>query len=374
MCKKFYILSLCLCLFFSCSEKTAIINKGNLSVFQWDLNENESIQDILDSIEFIPLEAHSKSLFKKGDKLIVKNNKFFIFDFHGQNQIFVFNNNGEFLYRVGKKGQGPGEHLQISCFALDENFIYIYDIYKEKILRYNISDGTYIDDRNLPFIAHDMIIAKNGDFVFARQRIENYPAPNEHAYHIMITDKDFNIKYKLFPFKKEDCGVWYKLSCFRYTDEYIAFHTMIGDSIVLLNKHIPDSAYFVYRMDFGDKKAPHGVQNDRELVKEYYFLYSTPEITSKYIVGEYWNGTDGSDSYIYDIKKQTVYINNYNTAHIDKFFFAPLFHVGDTIFSIYEKDYYFLWRDSNLTHVLPDNIRKHLDEDNDIIVKYILKN
>ena len=368
---KFYIFSLLL--FFSCSEEAVKVGNGNLSVFQWKVSKDESIRNILDSIEFIPLEAHSKALFKKGDKLIVKDNKFFVFDFLGQNKVYAFDNNGNFLYEIGKKGQGPGEHLQVRCFAIDENFIHVYDIYRQKIFRYDISDWTYIDDKNLPFIAHDMIIAENGDFVFARQRIEGYPAPDEHAYHLMITDKDFNIKYKLFPFKDEDCGVWSKLSYLKYTDKHIAFNTMIGDSIVLLNRNIPDSSYLVYKMNFGDRKAPHGIQNDFELLKEYAFLSSTPEITSEYILGEYWNGTEGSDSYIYDIEKQMGYVNDYDTAHIDKFFFPALFHVEDTIFSLYDKRYYFMWQDSNLTHVLPDNIRKHLDEDNDVLIKYILK-
>jgi hypothetical protein len=372
--RRLHILLLFLFLFLSCSEKTVKTGDENVSTFQWNISTNESIGDIIDSIEFIPLEAHSESLFKRGDKLIVTDNKFFVFDLLGENQLFVFDNKGKFLYKIGKKGQGPGEHLQIRCFTINENLVYVYDIYKQKILKYNIADGTYVGDSDLPFIAHDMIIADNGDFVFARQRIEGYPAPEEHDCHIIITDKDFNIKYKLFPFKDEDCGVWSQSSYLKSTDEYITFHTMVGDSVVLLNRHVPDSNYLVYRMNFGKKKAPHGIANDYERLKEYTFLASTPEITSKYIIGEYWDGANGTDSYIYNIEKQIAYTNDWDRAHIDKFFFPALFHVGDTIFSLYDKPYYFLWRDDNLTHVLSDNIRKHLDGDNDILIKYILKN
>jgi hypothetical protein len=355
----------------SCSKEKNI-KTDRFSVFQWDLNKQESVYDIIDSIEFIAIEAHPEGLFKRADKLIVYDNKFFVFDMIGQNQVFVFNSIGKFLYKIGKRGSGPGEYIGIRNFTIDENFIYVIDNYIGKILKYNILDGTYVESKNLPFIAHDMIIAKNGDFIFAQQRIEGENPRKKHAYHIMFTDIDFNVKFRLFPFHKEDCGVWSQQYYFQYADQYIAFHTMIADSIVLLNPS--DNSYIVYKMDFGRKKAPYKTQNDRELVKTYRFLSSTPEITSKYIAGEYWHDEEiGSEPYIYDMEKQIVYVNEYGVEHVNTYFFSPLFHVGDVLYSLYDKRYYYLWRDNNVTLSLPASVKKHLDKDNDVLIKYILK-
>jgi hypothetical protein len=127
------------------------VGNRNFVVFPWNFSEDESIQNILDSAEFIALEAHPEGLFKKADKLIVHNNKFFIFDMLGQNQVFVFNNIGVFLYKVGKRGSGPGEYIGIRNFAIDENYIYVIDNYISRIFKYNISDGTYVDSKNMPF-------------------------------------------------------------------------------------------------------------------------------------------------------------------------------------------------------------------------------
>ncbi|MDR1863952.1 MAG: 6-bladed beta-propeller [Bacteroidales bacterium] len=159
-----------LMLMFSCSGQNAL--KDNLTVLPWEFSENESIPDLIDSVEFIVLEAHPEGLFKKADKLIVQNNKFFIFDMTGQNQVSVFDNAGKFLYRVGSRGNGPGEYVGIRNFTTDEKYIHIIDNYTGKLLMYHIADGTYAGTKKLPFIAHDMIIAENGDYVFARQRME----------------------------------------------------------------------------------------------------------------------------------------------------------------------------------------------------------
>jgi hypothetical protein len=368
---------LLLILIFSCSEDSNV-NSKNSFVFPWNFNENESIQDILDSVEFVALEAHPEGLFKKADKLIAHDNKFFIFDMLGQNQVFVFDNVGNFLYKIGKRGSGPGEYIGIRNFAIDENFIYFIDNYTSRMFKYNISDGTYVDSKNMPFNAHDMAIAKNGDFVFAQQRIKNAILPDKYAYHIMITDPAFDIKCKLFPFQKEDCEIWSKPYYFKYTDEYIVFHTMMADSIVLLNRNNPCDGgdVTIYKMDFGRKKVPRGIGNDGKLIKTYHFLHSTPEILFKHIAGEYWHGEGfGYKSYIYDKEKQTVYVNNYENKDMSKFLFSPLFHSGDTIFSLYDKNYYLFWQNDNTKtlNLLPTHIRKHLDAGDDVLIKYILK-
>jgi hypothetical protein len=368
--KKYYIFFL-LILLFSCSREKEI----KINIFPWNFNENKSIHDIIDSIEFIALEAHPEGIFNRADKLIVFRDKFFVFDMEGQNQVFVFDNVGNFLYKVGKRGAGPGEYIGIRNFTIDENFIYVVDNYISKMFKYSIFDGTYLESKNIPFIIHDMAIAENGDFIVTRQRIEGENIPPKYAYHIMITDDDFNVKSKFFPFQKEDCEIWSQYYYFQYVDKHIAFHTMIGDSVVLLNRYNPsDSSYVVYKMDFGKNKAPHKIQNDRELIKKYRFLSSTPEIMSKYIAGKYWHDEEvGSDPYIYDTEKQTVYVNNYDIEYVNKFFFSPLFHVGDTLYSLYDKSYYYLWQNSNVTPLLPVHIKKHLDEGDDVLIKYILK-
>jgi hypothetical protein len=371
---KYIIFVLVALLCISCSENTRVTNSEAIT-FQWKVDNEQLIQDIIDTILFVPFEAHPEGMFKQADKVIIRGNKIFIYDMVGRNQVLVFDRDGKFLYKVGSRGAGPSEYVAMRNFTVDENYIYIIDNAIQKMLIYGISDGTYLTSKKLSFTAHDMEIAENGDFVFAQQRIQGETQPKKHAYHIIVTDIDLNIKTGIFPFQDDDCEIWSQCCYLKTTDKHIVFHTMVADSVVLFDRYIPTNDYSVYYMDFGNKKVPRKMQNNYDyLIKECRFLTTTPEITSRYIVGKYWHDDEiCSDPYIYDVEKRTVYMNTYDEKR-DKFFFNPVFHTGDTIFSLYDQNYYALWRNSaEEISNLPVPIIKHLDEGNDVLIKYVLK-
>lgn len=243
--KKIYYIVYLLILFSSCSETVKKQNSGAI-LFPWNFDEKQYIQDLVDTVYFVAIEAHPDALFKQADKLIIKNGKIFIYDFFKQNQVFVFDMSGNFLYQVGTRGAGPGEHIQMRNFTVDDSCIYVIDNSIRKILLHDISNGTYISEIKLPFVAHDMEIAGNGDFVFAQQKIEGETQPKEHAYNLFVTDRNMKIKLSLFPFKENDCGVWSQLCYLKSTDKHIVFHTMVADSVVLLDRDFPSKKYTVY--------------------------------------------------------------------------------------------------------------------------------
>jgi hypothetical protein len=365
----------------SCSETIKQQNSGT-TWFPWNFSDKQFIQDIVDSVYFIPIEAHPDGLFKRADKLIIKNSKIFIYDMLGQNQVLVFDLSGRFLYRVGRRGIGTGEYIQMRNFTVDDNYIYIIDNRTQKILLYEISNGTYISEIKLPFIVHDMEVAGNGDFVCAQQKISGETQPKKYAYNMFVTSRNMEIKTSLFPFKENDCDVWSQFCYLKTTDKHIVFHTMVADSVVLLNRDFPSEQYLVYNMDFGDKTVPRNMKINKNLdmiaqsekYNEYRFLSSTPEINVDYIVGEYWHDSSiGVYPYIYDIKKQKVYVNEYGGDNMNKFLFQPLFHIGDTVVAMYGKDYHHIWKISDFPVNLPESIKQHLDKDNDVLIKYVLK-
>jgi hypothetical protein len=368
-----YVITIIIVLFCSsCSENTRVMNDRAIS-FQWDIDGELLVQDIFDTILFVPFEAHPEGLFKRADKVIIRDNKIFVYDMEGRNQVLVFDRDGRFLYKVGSRGVGPSEYVAMRNFAIDENLIYIIDNAIQKILMYDISDGTYVASKKLPFVAHDMEIAGNGDFVFAQQRIQEDSQPKNHAYHIMVTDIDLNIKTGIFPFQDDDCETWSQYCYLKTTDQHIVFHTMVADSVVLFDRYNPSGDYSVYYMEFGSKKVRRSMQNNGDyLIKECRFLTTTPEITSRYIAGKYWH--ENNIPYVYDIKNRKVYTGDYFKKR-DKFLFEPVFHTGDTIFAVYDKNFYVYWRDHGVQEIsnLPSHILKHLDEGDDVLIKYVLK-
>lgn len=359
-------------IFFSCSkqEKGDGVNLGS-TVFKWEYS-NKELASLFDSIEYITIEPHPDGLFKNADKLMIYDNKYIIFDCFGQNQLNVFDKEGHFLYNLRKKGRGPGEYVEIRNFTVANNRIYLIDNRLNKLLIYDAIDGHFIEYKILPFYAHDMAVGDDGNYIFAQQKIQGEKPAKFQQYNVFITDTDLNIKYSLFPFKEEHCGIFSQFCYFTQTDQSIVFHTMVADSVIIFPKQKLSDKYYSYYMDFGANKINRKYENDDEMLKNYNYLYNTPHITDKYIIGKYWAGKDyGSEPYIYDMQIKKVFENSYENSSM--FFFTPLLCVADTVYSMYHHAYFDLWLNGNKLPELPDNIIQHLTNGDDVLIKYVLK-
>jgi hypothetical protein len=88
------------------------------------IDSNVNLASLISSIEKIQLETNENALLGLIKDVILYNNKFYIND---GNQILVFDKNGNFLFKLGKKGDGPGEYKFINSMTIDfkSNLIYI---------------------------------------------------------------------------------------------------------------------------------------------------------------------------------------------------------------------------------------------------------
>lgn len=84
---------------------------------------------LLEDFRYIPLETTSESLIGhiRSSTTVIKDG-FFVLDHLAQ--LNYFNAEGRFIRRIGSRGQGPGEFLNIVSFDVDEQkrLLYIYDM------------------------------------------------------------------------------------------------------------------------------------------------------------------------------------------------------------------------------------------------------
>lgn len=139
----FYILSLILFLlgatFTACNNSQ--VEKGVLSI---DVNKQitKSLDDYISHIEIIPLETTDEALLQNYWKVIEHNDKIFILD--RSSGLYVFDNNGKYLSKIGNLGNGPGEYIYIADFQINpftENIEILEPLGKVKV--YSI-DGEYL--------------------------------------------------------------------------------------------------------------------------------------------------------------------------------------------------------------------------------------
>jgi hypothetical protein len=156
--KRYYYLYLLICLF-SCGEK----NSHTENTVEIDFNQSGvlKLSDIADSISYIHLETTDECLIAGGGiNFQYKNDIIYVMDVTTKS-IFLFKENGKYITKLNKFGQGPGEYLSInSFFADDRGNIHILDLGIKKILLYN-SQLEYVSETKIEDFPRSFYLSGN---------------------------------------------------------------------------------------------------------------------------------------------------------------------------------------------------------------------
>ncbi len=118
-----------------------------------ELKDTLKLSSIAWEIEYIILETNENSSFKalyQLEKQIKFTDSLIIIS--DRNRLFAFKRDGVFLYQIGSRGRGPGEHFGISDIALSESndTLFVQSTGLNKLLIYDINGG-YLHGFKTPF-------------------------------------------------------------------------------------------------------------------------------------------------------------------------------------------------------------------------------
>lgn len=107
--------------------------------------------DLFVQKKIIHLETTPESLIGVIESIIYlqKEQKIIVLDSRVAKTILVFGLDGKFLYRIGKKGEGPGEYTDPDEIAFENNTIVVASDNGLKLLFYKL-DGTFVKEISLP--------------------------------------------------------------------------------------------------------------------------------------------------------------------------------------------------------------------------------
>ena len=118
--------------------------------FGKDLPEKVLKLDEVADIKFVPLQTTDESLIKSINGVSMNSSRIIVTD-KMQHQIFVFDNNGKFLNKISKRGNGPEDYQSITqaCVDFDADRVYIWDYAVLGRIKVYSLDGKYIKQINV---------------------------------------------------------------------------------------------------------------------------------------------------------------------------------------------------------------------------------
>ena len=129
-------------------------------------NGTPDLDSIVRNHKFTLLETSEECLVGEVYKLSCRNKKYYILDRHLQKALFVFDEEGKFRNRIGRRGRGPGEFIEPTDFIVSDSTVTVFDMFGHKLLYYN-PDGTFIRSVRLPYSIYEIESGGDGSAIYA---------------------------------------------------------------------------------------------------------------------------------------------------------------------------------------------------------------
>lgn len=332
-------------------------------------NADNQLRQRIDSIRFLPLKPHEEGLLFGVDKLVVKNGLLYLGDFRS-GTISVFDKNGQQQFVLSQKGAGPTEYLEIKSFAVDEQYIYIIDNYRHKLNAYDCRNGAFAKSLDMPFVAWDVEILPDKNFIFTYIPLPGGNGPNmkQPRNKIFIADSTLHITRKMLEYGEEDYEFLASKTYFTTTPESVLFCSKASDNLFFF--HNQDSVTQI-RINF-KHHIPEKLRKDWEAIDKggYNFFVNPPLLHKNYLVFASPEGEIIMD-YVYDTPEGRLFTND--TANADRLLLTPCASYDNTLISYLDDySYYQELVDYGFARVGKE-VEEHLQNEWPVLVFYTLK-
>lgn len=138
--------------FLSCSHSPKLKSDGKVLQVNLDKKVNP-FEDVFSKAEIIPLETVDSNLIVWIKKVVSVGDELYIYD-DWANKLHVFTGNGKYKYKIGRRGQGADEYLNMQDCIVDSSNddVYILSIFG-RIKRFTLN-GIFEEEIKLPVRSH----------------------------------------------------------------------------------------------------------------------------------------------------------------------------------------------------------------------------
>lgn len=129
-------------------QKEYYVDSRTLNIDTIVSDEKAWLSSIYESVKVIPID-NSEVTLSDIVKMQVSDNFIYVLD--KTQQLYMFNNDGRFLRKIGNKGGGLGEYTEIADFTIDHerNYIYALEFRAQAIYTYDLLTGKFVESVRL---------------------------------------------------------------------------------------------------------------------------------------------------------------------------------------------------------------------------------
>ena len=257
------------------------------------------------------IKLHStEENFLFGDiaKIRIVNDKIFIFD-DWRMSLLVFDRYGFSKAKIGSRGQGPNEYLNITDFDVDSRGnIYKIDGTLDRLFVYN-PDFSVQSVRALPFEASILHIIDDDRIMFG---LSTWNRGNNAGASIIITDRDLNtLEVLAYHTRYFDNRVIVSCYSFVRTGSHIIYHRPINNNILLFSKE--GVLEKIVDVDFGRRAVRNrdkmNIQRNLRNFDSYNLLQWITIVDCNFMIGTFWESRE-TKSFFIDKTRNEMFVSN----------------------------------------------------------------
>ncbi|MBN2675273.1 MAG: 6-bladed beta-propeller [Alphaproteobacteria bacterium] len=153
-------------------EKNNAVRAKQIDLFNIDSLEKDFLP--IKDCKYIPLETNSNCLIGSITKILFQDDRIYVSDERFAKSVFVFTNTGKFLFKVGNRGQGPTEYINLNEFDIDSmGNIFLHDQERKRILKFDNS-GQFVEYYSYGFYISKFAYLDNDHFFLVRGNYSNH--------------------------------------------------------------------------------------------------------------------------------------------------------------------------------------------------------
>lgn len=335
------------------------------------------ISDFVAGQRFVLLSTDEEALFQRVDKIIAKNDQFYLFDHLGNSGVLVFGADGNFIRKIGEYGEGPQQLKDISDFQVDKTGeVQLLDKVNKSIVIYS-PEGSWKEKVAVPLNAAGFVELGSNWFFSVNYDHQSENLVRNQVLGVFDSKMELDSLYFDYPEGATNANLYYHAGLLAKSKDGLLYHRPPNDTISVFS----DDGKLTDRLviDFGQNQLPEEAVYDFGKVREYKqqdasFRYlQTPALP----VGRYVFGTIASTkneiwTYIYTTDTKELYSFKVDLGKLHmKDLILPSANMDDrAVVSMIDP---MTFSQDAASEAYPEEVRNHLENEGSVLLIHQLK-